>query len=205
MILTGLRYLLAENAFDRIVVYEQRSSVGGVWNYTPLHPERHDSITSDSNRSTGSRAAQIVTKDLPEFNTPMYDGLEANLPHMLMQFSDAPFPVGTQLFPRQEAVMQYLQGYASDVISLIRFRRMVMQVKPVRGNDSHGWEVTTKSTAEEESQVELFDAVIAANGHCDRPLMPDIDGLDAWSEKFPESLYHSVSYKNPRAFKNKVS
>ena len=132
----------------------------------------------------------------------MYEGLESNLPHMLMQFSDTPFPTGTQLFPRRETVMQYLRDYAGEIVSMIKFDHQVMDVQLKSGDE---WEVTTRAAGERINRVDRFDAVIAANGHCDWPILPGIEGLDAWSEQFPDSLYHSVSYKNPKIFKNKVS
>ena len=135
----------------------------------------------------------------------MYDGLESNLPHMLMQFSDTPFPEGTQLFATQETVLQYLHDYANDVVSMIRFQHQVVDVRSIRGDEYHGWEVTTRANPKKEVEVERFDAVIAANGHCDWPLLPEVEGLNAWGKEYPESLYHSVSYKNTKAFENKVS
>ena len=147
----------------------------------------------------------VITANLPKLNTPMYEGLESNLPHMLMQFSDTPFPERTQLFPARETVWRYLQDYASDIISMIRFGQHVVDVRLSNGEGPHVWEVTARAAAEGAGEVERFDAVIAANGHCDWPLLPDIEGLDAWSKEFPESLYHSVSYKNAKAFENKVS
>ena len=143
-----------------------------------------------------------VTADLPKLNTPMYEGLESNLPHMLMQYSDTPFPTGTQLFPRRETVLQYLREYASEIMSLIRFDSRIVDVRLEGG---HGWKVTTRTAGEESNKTEEFDAVVAANGHCDRPVLPNIEGLNAWSERFPDSLYHSVSYKNAKSFEHKVS
>ena len=147
----------------------------------------------------------VVTASLPELNTPMYEGLESNLPHMLMQFSDTPFPKGTQLFPRRETVLQYLRDYASEITAMIRFNHQVIEVKMTDGGEHRGWEVTTRANGEKDNKIERFDALVAANGHCDWPLLPNIEGLDAWSEEFPNSLYHSVSYKNPKIFENKVS
>ena len=135
----------------------------------------------------------------------MYEGLESNLPHMLMQYSDTPFPEGTQLFATRETVMQYLQDYASDLYPMIRFDHRVVDVRPTNGDEGHAWDVTTRITAEGKIKVERFDAVIAANGHCDWPLLPNVEGLEAWSEKFPDSLFHSVSYKSAKTFENKVS
>lgn len=102
-------------------------------------------------------------------------------------------------------MLQYLQDYASEIISMIRFDHQVVDVRVKSGDERHEWEVTTRAAGERSNKMQKFDAVIAANGHCDWPLLPSIEGLDAWSEQFPESLYHSVSYKNPKAFQNKVS
>ncbi len=38
--LAAAKYLVAENAFDTIDIYEQQGEVGGVWNYTPSLAER---------------------------------------------------------------------------------------------------------------------------------------------------------------------
>lgn len=170
-----------------------------------MPPKKQLSVNGDLTRYSAPCPEDVVTADLPKLNTPMYDGLESNLPHMLMQFSDTPFPKGTQLFATRENVQQYLQDYANDVISMIRFDHYVTDVRRTRDREYDGWEVTTRVTAKKENQFERFDAVIAANGHCDWPLLPEIQGLDAWSKKYPDSLYHSVSYKNAKTFENKVS
>lgn len=133
------------------------------------------------------------------------EGLESNLPHMLMQFSDTPFPEKTQLFPKWKTVLRYLRDYASDVILIIKFRYQVIDVRPSRDEERHVWKVTVRAAAGGVDEVERFDAVVAANGRYDWPLLPHIEGLDAWSREFLDSLYHSVSYKNAKAFENKVS
>ena len=203
--LTRIRYLLAENAFSEIIIYEQRGTVGGIWDYTPAPAKRQGFVNGLSNQYPTTKAVDVVTANLPKLNTPMYEGLESNLPHMLMQYSDTPFPEGTQLFATRETVMQYLHDYASDLYPMIKFDHHVVDVRPTNGDEGHGWQVTASVTAEGKSKVERFDAVIAANGHCDWPLLPNVEGLEAWSEKFPDSLYHSVSYKSAKPFENKVS
>ena len=140
------RYLLAENPFIDIVIFEQRSSVGGIWNYTPLPPKPNGPVNGDLNTSSAPKAMDTIMADLPKLNTPMYEGLESNLPHMLMQYSDTPFPKGTQLFPKRETVLQYLGDYASEIMSLIRFDNQIVDVR-LKGD--HGWELTTTTTGEE--------------------------------------------------------
>ena len=159
----------------------------------------------DMDRPSVPKAVDVMTANLPKHNTPMYEELESNLPHMLMQFSDTPFPKGTQLFARRETVLQYLRDYARGFVPMIRLDHEVVDVSVSSGDESHGWRVTTRATGERGRKVEKFDAVVAANGHCDWPLLPNIEGLDAWSEEFPDSLYHSVSYKNAKMFEKKVS
>ena len=206
------RYLIAEKAFSKIVIYERRKTVGGIWDYTPLPSSEGQKPAAGGGGGdsqpcfAAASPVEVVTANLPELNTPMYEGLETNLPHMLMQFADAPFPKGTQLFPKREAVMQYLDDYANDVRSLIRFEHHVVDVRPPAGGGQQGWVVTTKDAGNGGiEKAERFDAVVATNGHCDWPLLPPVEGLESWSRLLPESLHHSVSYKNPTPFKDKVS
>ncbi|KAL8970837.1 MAG: hypothetical protein Q9183_001336 [Haloplaca sp. 2 TL-2023] len=233
--LTAAKYLLSESHFTTIKIFEKRATVGGVWNYTPLPsspkplppsltPSSTPSPTSSlpsSDSSTPPRtpsgddashkttAINTVTAHLPHLNTPMYQSLETNLPHMLMQFSDTPFPSQTQLFPSQEVVMRYLEGYADEIRHLIQFCTEVVDVRPAEESSTGaGWDVTlTKSVVESSVagsiRTEHFDAVLVANGHCNWPLLPPIKGLEEWARMYPDSLHHSMSYKNPDAFTNK--
>ena len=199
------RYLLAENTFSIIVIFEQRNSVGGIGYYTPLPLRTQRPVNGSLSSSSAPKAMGVVTASLPELNTSMYEGLESNLPHMLTQFSDTPFPKGTQLFPRRETVLQYLRDYASEITDMIRFDHEVIEVKMMNGGECHEWEVMTRAGGDKDNIIKRFDALVAANGHCDWPLLPSIEGLDAWSEELSNSLYHSVSYKNPKPFEKRVS
>ena len=195
------RYLLAEKKFSDIVIFEQRGSVGGTWNYAPLLSDQDHSPPNGTNGKQNPK--EVVTTDLQDLSTPMYQGLEANLPHMLMQYSDTPFPKGAQLFASRETTMQYLEDYASDLKSMLRLNHEVLDVRLATDNRSEGqWTVTTKSNGK--TSTTHFDGVIVANGHCERPLMPTIEGLDEWAGQYPDSLTHSVSYRSPARFKDKV-
>ncbi|KAL9612706.1 MAG: hypothetical protein Q9167_002697 [Letrouitia subvulpina] len=202
--LAATKYLLAEKTFSRIIIFEQRGSVGGVWDFTPPSPTRNGLVNGISTKSPPSKAIDVVTANLPEFNTPMYEGLEANLPHTLMQFSDTPFSEGTQLFPTRENVMSYLQAYATDLMPMIKLNHQVVDVKPLGGDEYSEWEVKVRDLVQSDDKVEIFDAIVVANGHCDWPLLPDVEGLDTWSRMLPESLQHSVSYKNAKAYQDKI-
>ena len=82
-------------------MYEQRDSVGGTWNYTPLSPTPRKPVllNGDAEERSSQIAVDVVTNRIRELNTPMYDGLESNLPHMLMQFSDKPFSEKNAVIP----------------------------------------------------------------------------------------------------------
>ncbi|KAL9596058.1 MAG: hypothetical protein Q9219_006044 [cf. Caloplaca sp. 3 TL-2023] len=195
--LTAAKYLLAESKNLDITIYEQRSSIGGLWHYTPLIHETQNGHINGSTRN----ATDIVTRDLPKFNTPMYEDLESNLPLTVMQFSDAPFPEKTQLFAKQDTVLEYIRDYADDLRSLIKLEHCVEDVRQA----DRGWEVSVRAKGDNsQASKEHFDAVaVAVNGHTDWPLLPPIEGLDEWSKAYPESIFHSVSYKNAEAFTGK--
>lgn len=52
---------------------------------------------------------------------------------------------------------------------------------------------------------ESFDAVVVGTtAESDAPWVPSIPNLDQWAERFPESVYHSRSYRRPDDMKGKV-
>jgi len=125
--LTNARYLLAEKHFSKIDIFEQRSTVSGVWNYTSKNepedsfsiPQTTPETTLDKPISRCSKSSQTPSRHGLEryatFVSPMYDRLEANLPKMLMQHSDMGFAAHDQLFPKHETIEEYLKRYADDV------------------------------------------------------------------------------------------
>lgn len=192
--LVAAKYLLAEEKSFGITIFEQRDSVGGLWHFTPI-PSKAEAVANGSKSS----AMDIVTRDLPKFNTPMYEDLESNLPLTVMQFSDKPFPE-TQLFAKQETVLKYIRAYAEEIRLLIELEHRVEHVRKL----NEGWEISVRANGESAARKERFDAVVVAvNGHTDWPLLPPVPGLDEWSEAYPDSIFHSVSYKNANAVKDK--
>lgn len=49
-----------------------------------------------------------------------------------------------------------------------------------------------------------FDAVVVATGRYNAPNIPDIPGLAAWAEQFPDQILHSRQYRHPEPFENKT-
>ncbi|KAK0701446.1 putative flavin dependent monooxygenase [Apiosordaria backusii] len=168
-------YLAAESRFGRITVFEQRDTTGGMWNYT-------------------------LDNAKARFPTPVYDELESNIPKELMAFSDLQFPQESQLFATHETVLEYLRQYSKEVTPLIQFHTQVLEVAPVGTSQ---WIVTTEQSGHEKVTESVFDAVVVANGHFETPLIPDFNEQTAWKRLYPESISHSLAFKNAANFRNK--
>jgi cation diffusion facilitator CzcD-associated flavoprotein CzcO len=199
--------LLAEKHFDQIDVFEQRSSVGGAWNYSPSSCKRDVSITVphlDPNepvekptwvdRPDGMREAVFVS--------PVYDLLETNIPKELMRYAEKPFPPQTQLFPKHHTVKQYLEDYAEEVKNTVQFETQVVDVQ-LKDPSSSTWVVTTKNLRTSVAQADVYDAVVVASGHFTVPYLPDIPGIQNWDKSYPGAILHSKLYDSPEVFRNK--
>jgi cation diffusion facilitator CzcD-associated flavoprotein CzcO len=205
---------VAEKVFNKIDIFEQRGTVGGVWNLSATECSSRILIPQTDPRY-GS-ASQQVSKDQKddcnheqrdgtglEFESPLYDYLETNIPKQLMAFSDQPFHGDLPLFPGHEAVLEYLERYADDVRHLIQFHTQVIKVRLVASDPTDRWEVTTKSLQDGQPLTSTYDAVVVANGHYTIPYVPDIPGLEAWNNANPGVIMHSKAYRNPSAFTGK--
>ena len=205
--------MLAEETFQTIDIYEERASVGGIWNYSPLSPldgtdvpqtDPHQPIEEPIWRNSwekhfGSNSETRVAT----FSSPMYDGLETNIPHLLMRHSDKPFPHGTQLFPRLETVSKYLQEYADDVKHLIRFQTQVIDVIQRGRNQTDAWLVKRKDLVSNEITESSYDAVAVASGHYSVPCLPEIKGIKEWNETYQGIISHSKFFRRPDFYKDK--
>lgn len=205
--LTSTRYLLAERYFDQIDVFEQRSSVGGVWNYSPrssksgfpstvLHSGAHDPAEKPIWISQADGKQEAV------FLSPLYDRLETNIPKELMRFSDKPFPSETQLFPKHHTVKKYLEEYARDVKSLIHFETQVADVR-LKESEVVTWELKTINLHTGHTSIRTYDAVVVASGHYTVPHIPDIPGIETWNRFNAGAISHSKFYDSSAPFTGK--
>ncbi|KAJ5176834.1 uncharacterized protein N7482_002711 [Penicillium canariense] len=206
LLLTYLdRFLLAEKYFNQIDVFEQRSAVGGVWNYshssskvgastTVPHLNPHEPAEKPTwiNQADGSSEAVFVS--------PLYDRLETNIPKELMRYSDKAFPPDAQLFPKHRTVKQYLEEYAEDTRSHIHFETQVVDVK-LSDPSLSTWDVTTMDLHKGVGNTRTYDAVVVASGHFIVPYIPAIPGIAAWNQSYPETISHSKFYDSPESFK----
>ena len=209
-ILNLSRYLLAENHFQTIDIYEQQASFGGAWNYTPYVPSKETDIPQTNPHQPVETPVKLIQTTYSSFDTektrlifssPMYDRLETNIPKRLMQHSGKPFPEDAQLFPTRETVRRYLEEYAADVRHLVKFSSQVLDVRLF---DKEGtWLVTIKDLVLDCISEVIYDGVIIANGHYRVPFVPDIKGIHSWNSEYQGSISHSKFYKRPDEFANK--
>ncbi|KAI9763549.1 MAG: hypothetical protein M1835_007782 [Candelina submexicana] len=211
--LTTAKYLLAEKAFDTIDIFEQRSAVGGVWVYHPETigslqkvPQTNPHVPAEVPSWRSRRASNVLghqERREATFLSPMYDRLETNIPHFLMQYSDKPFSADTQLFPKLETVTQYLEEYADEVRHLIHFQTQILDVRLQSAEDRECWLVTTRDLESGQEIQASYDAVVVASGHHNVPYVPNIKGIAAWNDQYPKVISHSKFFKKPEQFANK--
>ncbi|OAA53392.1 Flavin monooxygenase FMO [Cordyceps fumosorosea ARSEF 2679] len=177
--LAAARYLLAEKKFSKVKVFEQHNTVGGVW-----------AFTADAD-TTGP------------WVSPVYDLLETNIPHTLMNYTDLNFPENTALFPHHEVVKRYLEVYAEPLSNVISLSTRVVSVRKIEREGRDVWEVQARLIKSEEPSTSYFDAIVVANGHYSDTFIPSISGLDGFVKTYPGLVSHSKKYRRPEQFKNK--
>ncbi|ETI24232.1 hypothetical protein G647_03601 [Cladophialophora carrionii CBS 160.54] len=206
------KYFVAEKAFSKIDIYEQRDRVGGIWNLSEPNRSKCIPIPQTNPRYGHHKDGASSSEDLEslEFESPLYDYLETNIPKELMAFSDKPFPEEEPLFPSHQAVLRYLEEYADDVRHLIRFSTAVRDVRPAVHGDEvtdtnegyERWDLTAEDLKTKETMRERYDAVVVANGHYTIPHVPDIKGLKEWNATYPGVVIHSKAYRCPEDYRD---
>ena len=205
------RYLLAEDYFDTIDIFEQQSSFGGVWNYSENSagfidiPQTNPNQPLDKPLWRSGRVDDVVKNGLQHatFTSPMYEQLETNIPHTLMAFTDDTSLQDHQLFPTRETVIRYLENYAEDVKYLVKFQTQVLDVRRISEEGRNVWQVHFRNLQTEKISEKTYDAVAIASGHYTVPTLPDIKGIKEWNLANKGVISHSKFYRRPDNFENK--
>ncbi|KAJ4318031.1 monooxygenase [Neodidymelliopsis sp. IMI 364377] len=211
--LVAAKYLRAEKAFSKIVLFEQRPRDGGIWNYTSEERDEDLFLVPQMNpagknqepiwkQRQSSNGVNGVLKD-PAFVSPMYERLETNIPRGLMGFKDLDWPQDSQLFPKHQTVLKYIEDYGKDVQDIIRYSTQITNVTPTSGQPESSWSVTSRDLQNSISTTETYDAVIVANGHFITPYIPDILNIAKWNKAYPGLISHSKYYRCPEEFAGK--
>ncbi|KAI1452700.1 FAD/NAD(P)-binding domain-containing protein [Annulohypoxylon moriforme] len=218
------KYLLAQNAFAQVDVFEQQAEVGGVWNYSAVPRPGAELRVPQTSAFPGWLEGPVYVEEgngkregkgegegrKPLFPSPMYDDLNTNIPHTIMKYSDLSFRDGCEIFPRREDVQAYLVQYAKDVRHRIRFSTQVTDIslqeknvhKPWEERDQ--WDVSTTDLVTGEKSRDVYDAVVVASGHYSTPYIPDgIADIKAFHEAHPGVISHSKLYRNAESYRGK--
>lgn len=124
-----------------------------------------------------------------------YRSLHINTSRERMEYSDFPMPKHYPDFPHHSHIAEYFESYVDhfDLRRHIRFSTGVSSA--VRGPD--GWVLTL-----DDGSVEVFDALVVANGHHWDPRWPE-PGFPG-SEDFPGVQMHAHSFEDNEAWRDKA-
>ena len=102
---------------------------------------------------------------------------------------------GTAVYPRQDDILSYLTAYADrfGLMPHLRLSTPVISLAQVSG----AWSLRSRCGGVESEEV--FDRVIIASGRHNRPVVPEIDGLDSFSGFLGTA--HTAVYGGPSRFK----
>ncbi|KAK6200550.1 hypothetical protein LQW54_009741 [Pestalotiopsis sp. IQ-011] len=204
-----------QSHFDRITVFEQQPRVGGVWLYSASPPAATPIPQTSAHGPPDPPVYGGGGEKAPVFPSPMYDRLNTNIPHTLMQYSDQPFADAhgrtaarggdLRIFPEREVVLRYLDEYAdrTGVRRLIRFSTSVLRVQLRTEGGKDKWDVTSRDLLNGAERTEAYDAVVVAGGHYNTTHVPDVRGLAAWNTEHPGAVSHSKTFRTPDAFTDK--
>ncbi|MBA3947869.1 MAG: NAD(P)-binding domain-containing protein [Herpetosiphonaceae bacterium] len=144
------------------VVYEQGTTLGGVWRYDEA---------------------------LPDGGGPAYRGLHTNTSKQTTAFSDFPFPAHLPDFPPRSEMLRYLDDYADHfhVREHIRFATELVKVTPAGAGR---WLVASRSP--DGNNVESFDAVFVCSGVFRDPILPSLPGAETFTGTILHSRAYTV-------------
>lgn len=212
--------LVQEGAFDKITVFERRERPGGCWIQDKPGTVHQLPIRALSTRTADQPIA--TPKEFPSWTarstayrfaeTSIYPVLETNIAAQAMEFSQEPIPdIKTDLsvqrhgedtpFRHHSVIQEYIEGLADPFESLIRYNTTVEKVEKV---DSK-WQLVLREgdSLRDYWSIENFDAVIIASGHYTVPFVPHIDGLAEFAERYPGSVEHTKSFRDPEKYRGK--
>ncbi|KAH8891186.1 FAD/NAD(P)-binding domain-containing protein [Thozetella sp. PMI_491] len=199
--LSAVTYLLAQEAFQSIVIYEQNSEVGGVWHYSArpsetLHvPQVSPFIQPDP---------PIRPDGVPPiFPTPLYDKLNTNVTRDLIHLSALPFRKDSAIFPSRQHVGQYLVRYADAIRHLIKLSTQVKDIRLRVENGKDQWDLESTSTVTGKSTTTTYDAIVVASGHYSTTYIPDVKNIAQFHQAYPGVITHSKLYRSPTSFSGK--
>lgn len=124
----------------------------------------------------------------PRGASAAYDSLHINTDTRMMEYQDFPMPAELPAYPSHLQIHEYFKHYVEH-FGLDEHIRFDTEVQHCRRRDDGRWEVTLAG-----GSVEIFDALVVANGHHWDPQGPD----PVPPGSFDGAQIHSHAYRNPQ-------
>lgn len=199
--LSAAKYLIAQGAFDTVVVYEKNPEVGGVWYYS-RKPSEKLYVPQLDPFCPPDPPIQSNDGGAPVFASPMYELLHTNIPHTLMKYGDQDFPQGL-IFPSRKVVQEYLVEYSQDIRHLIKLSTRVNSVTLRKDGAKDQWDIETENILDGQKSTDTFDAVVVASGHYATTFIPDVKGIKEFHAAHPGVISHAKTYRVPEDYAGK--
>ncbi|KAE9402321.1 FAD/NAD-P-binding domain-containing protein [Gymnopus androsaceus JB14] len=154
----------------------------------------------------------------------IWNSLHTNSPAVITELKQAPYPPDHSWVISAHTIGAHVRAFASihklnanDESSVHSYSTRVEKLS--KGQDGNGWTLTLKNLKKLEEPARLkatwwtedFDAVFVATGPYTSPHVPEIDGLQEWTnvhavdseEESRFSVYHSRVYRRPERYTGK--
>lgn len=217
--ISAVKALSEERIFDKIRVFERRDRPGGTWHYDPVPDPFSTCLTGPCKRERPTRFPHLqeLGEEDTTIRTAVYDSLDSNVGAKVMAFTHTPFPttnsaLSIERYGRENptrpfrVVSGYLEDLFQDYHHLTSFNTTVENVDKI----GDGWVLTLRRSDQlrrgqphEYWWQEKFDAVVIASGHYSIPTVPQVPGLHAAFEAYPEKFEHSKAYRSPNNYVDK--
>ncbi|ODV96402.1 hypothetical protein PACTADRAFT_25347, partial [Pachysolen tannophilus NRRL Y-2460] len=228
-----LDILIKENSFEKIDLFERRSSPGGIW----LLDEEAD----DLKIPPGATAAELdpainipvevlkIKQGLGESiklprsfvrrqqrftQTPAYAGIRTNIPEKFMTYSDKPNwkyldKPDVDTLTTRDAVVNYIEDYIGPNKDHVTYNTTVEKINKIGDSYELYLRQETNTVNEDGEKFDVwwkenYDAIVIATGHYHIPKIPDIPGLKEVFNNYPEKIEHAKSYRNNEKYKSKT-
>lgn len=138
-----------------------------------------------------------------------YRDLFTNIPEKFMKFSYTPYQnISKGRFLEPLITSTDIKNYLDSIINkydLLKYFRLNSSVESVeKDKNTDRWKLTIRKKPRfskvEQWYTEEFDALVVANGHCNVPFIPKIEGLAEFVAKYPDVIRHSKSFRNVKDF-----
>jgi len=227
-----LASLVQEQKFEKIVLFERRNVLGGVWvlDETPDQLDVPPGISQDVldpkvevpiELKEAESTIKPRIRQQRYVHTASYEGLRTNIPEQLMTYSDEKKWGCDQdsyvedHFVRGVAIRDYIDRYINRHKEHVVLKTTVENITKDYSSSTEEaqFELILRTETENKDESgnfidrwtrEKFDAVIIATGHYHVPYIPKVPGLNEVYHRYPSKLKHSKTFRTSDNFKDQT-